>query len=354
MTSETTLLSDQVFQLNAFLWALEDLPASGKIRPALRDAGYFLMAVGRRLLVPADFPVVDALERLTGSADRSPCHPDLWLKHSEHPAQVVAELKAQGFSADSTNSRQALKLLVSAFDLAISLGESTEHRGHVVYGTASTDATELATTLKQLADDVRAEGVPSAPTAVVGLSVDEEGVALSSPEPSDLPGPAAEALVTPSIVFHRDGKNDLTPLYFIPWIPGIDDTQDPALRADGLRELTARVLTEAQRHVGRAEVPRTLSLHSDDLLRGATFGMFDRWRDRDRSQFTKTAIDIVQKAIKSHVDVRREGAHRLEVDLPSSATKDKVIKRLDRADPADPTKNLDAATREHPRLFDDF
>ena len=27
MTSETTLLSDPVFQLNAFLWALEDLPA---------------------------------------------------------------------------------------------------------------------------------------------------------------------------------------------------------------------------------------------------------------------------------------------------------------------------------------
>ena len=79
MTSETGLLSDQVFQLNAFLWALEDLPAPGRIRPVLRDAGYYLVAVGRRVLMPADDLVVAALKRLTGSPDPSPCRPDLWL-----------------------------------------------------------------------------------------------------------------------------------------------------------------------------------------------------------------------------------------------------------------------------------
>ena len=354
MTSENALLSDQVFQLNAFLWALEDLPSLGENRPVLRDAGYYLMAIGRRVVVPTDVSVVAALEQLTGSADRSPSHPDLWLKHSKDPVQTIVELKGQGFSPHSSNSKQAYKLLVSAFDLAISLAESTEHFGHVIYGTVATDASNLATTLKQLADDVRAEGVPSAPTAVIGLSIEKDGVALSSPIPSDLPEPAAEILATPSIVFNRDGDNDLQPFYFVPWIPGIDDTQDPDLRADGLRELTARVLTEAQGYVGRAQVPTTLSVNGDELLRGATLGMFDRWRDRDRSQFTKTAIDIVQRAIKSHVDVRRESAHRLEIDLSSAETKDKAINRLDQADPADPARNLEAAIREHPRLFDDF
>ena len=72
MTSEADLLTDQVFQLNAFLWALEDLPAPGEIQPVLRNAGYYLVAIGRRVQVPVDDSAIAALERLTGSADRSP------------------------------------------------------------------------------------------------------------------------------------------------------------------------------------------------------------------------------------------------------------------------------------------
>ena len=354
MTSEITLLSDQVFQLNAFLWALEDLPAPGQIRPVLRNAGYYLVAVGRRVLVPADASVVAALKKLAGSPDRSPCRPDLWLKHSEHPVQPIVELKARGFSPDSSNRRQALKLLVSAFDLAASLGESTEHRGHVLYGTVSTDTNDLVTTLKQLADEVRAEGAPVAPTAVVGLSIEKDGVALSSPTPSDLPEPAAKALAAPAIVVNRDGDNDLRPPYFVPWIPGIDDTQDPDLRSDGLQELTARVLTHAQGYVGRAQVPTTVSLNGDELLRGATFGVFDRWQDTDRSRFSKTAINIVEKALKSHIQVRREGKQHLEIDLPNAEKRDSAIKQLKQTDPTDPAANLATAFNEQLPLFDDF
>ena len=42
MTSDATLLSDQVFQLNTFLWALEDLPEGGATEPVLRNADYYL------------------------------------------------------------------------------------------------------------------------------------------------------------------------------------------------------------------------------------------------------------------------------------------------------------------------
>ena len=269
--------------------------------------------------------------------------------------QLVVELKARGFSrASSKNVRQAVKLLLSAFDLAASLGEQAERRGHVLYGTVVTDADDQATTLKELADEVSAMGVPAAPTAVVGLSMDHEGVAMSSPTPSDLPDPAAEALGSPATVFHRDGENDLRPVYFVPWIPEIEDSQDPELHADGLRELTARVLTQAMGHVGRARVPTTLALNGTQLLSDATFRVFDRWHERNRKQFSEAAAKIVERALKSHVEIRRHGGDRLEIDLPSAETKDKAIKRLDQADPADPKRNLEAATREHPTLFDDF
>lgn len=54
MTDESVLLSDQVFQLNTFLWALEELPDNSDVQPILRQAGYELEAIGRRVLVPTD------------------------------------------------------------------------------------------------------------------------------------------------------------------------------------------------------------------------------------------------------------------------------------------------------------
>ena len=355
MTSETTLLSDPVFQLNTFLWALEDLPEPSRIKSVFGNAGYYLVAIGRGVRMPVDASAVAALKSLTGSPDRSPCRPDLWIKHQEHPVQMVVELKARSFAPGSSNRKQALKLLVGAFDLAPSLGEPTERRGHVVYGTIETDSQQMATPREGLAADVSAEHVQAAPTAVVGLSIESQGAVLSSPTPGDLPEPAAEALATPATVLQRDGDNDLRPPYFVPWIPGIGDTQDPDLRADGFRELTARVLVEAQSHIGRAQAPTTLHIRGEELLRGATLGVFDQWRDTDRSKFTNAAARIVERALKkSQVKIRRYGGDRLEIDLSSGEAKDQAIKRLEQADPADPKKNLQAATREHPKLFEDF
>ena len=53
--SQLDLLSDQVFQLNTFLWALESLSPSERspLRPVLREAGYYLVAIGRKVLVPS-------------------------------------------------------------------------------------------------------------------------------------------------------------------------------------------------------------------------------------------------------------------------------------------------------------
>ena len=52
MTSEETLLSDQVFQLNTFLWALKGLPTDGPVEPVLQRAGYYLASIERRVLPP--------------------------------------------------------------------------------------------------------------------------------------------------------------------------------------------------------------------------------------------------------------------------------------------------------------
>ncbi len=352
MTDDSVLLSDQVFQLNTFLWALEDIPEGGPNEPVLSRAGYSLGAIGRPVIVPKEEAVIAALGNLIGSTDQSASHPDLWLHHSSDVIDPVIELKARGFSVKSSNRRQALKMITSATDLSPSLGEASKRPGHVVYATVSSDAEDLSGTLRQLAGDLRSEGVPAAPTGVLGFSMETEGVALSSPRPEELPPPAAQAFESPAIVLRRDGDNDLQPLYFIPWIPGNDKSQHPDLRSAGLTELSARVLTHALAQIAQAQVPATVTLDGPQLLGQATFGIFDRWRDSDRKQFGKAVAAIIERALSPVVEVRKFEGQIVEVDLPDSDTQDTVIERPERANPSDPGSNLEEEIEAPPKLFD--
>ena len=200
MIDNSILLSDQVFQLNTFLWALEDLPVNSATRPVLREAGYRLRAIGQQVIGPADEPIVSALGAVIGSQDRSPSRPDLWLRHDSEVVDPVIELKAQGFSPDSSSRKQALKIIASAADLSPSLAESTMRPGHVIYATNSSDAPRLSDTLRDLSGILMAEGIPTAPTGAIGFSMKPEGVTLSSPRPSDLPDPMTTMLASPTIV----------------------------------------------------------------------------------------------------------------------------------------------------------
>jgi len=354
MTADVALLSDQVFQLNTFLWALEDLPDGGPYDPVLRKAGYYLNSIGRRVLVPVEANVVATLAKLTGSSDRSPVHPDLWLRHASHAVDPIIELKARGFSPASSNRRQALKLIASAADLAPSLGESAEREGHVIYATVAVDGDDLSDTLNELAQALEAETAAAAPTGVIGLSMMKNGIALSSPHPANLPTPAASVLAEPTIVLKRDDENDLQPLYLVPWIPGNDDGQDSQLRSDGLRELTARVFAQILADVGQAQAPTTVTLSGTELLSRATFGIFRKWRDTDRQQFSEAVAKIAERVLRPVVEVRREGGDHVEVDLPDAESQDSAIDRLESADPSNPTANLEAAVEEPPTLFDEI
>ena len=354
MTSDDVLVSDPVFQLNVLLWALEDLPDITAVRPVLRTAGYELESLGRRLLVPVDEPTLSAFRDITGSADRSPCHPDLCIDNQDDPVTLVIELKSHGFSQDSSNVRQAVKLIVASHDLSESYAETQPRPGHVVYGTVESDAALLAETLQGLNESVASRGVPAAPAATVGISIDDEGARLSTSRISDLPAPAQRALQTPATVLRRHGEDDIRPLYVIPWIPGIQGTQDPELQADGYRELTARIVVEAMAIVGQAIVPTTLDITGATLLSRATYGVFDRWLDTDRQQFAAAATGVLTTTLQSLSCFQRQNRDTFSLALSSHDEQAEVVKLLEQAKPADNRTNIEAAVNEAPKLFDDF
>lgn len=352
MTDTNVLLSDPVFQLNALLWAVEDLPERAPIHPVLRAAGYYLSAIGRRVIVPVDPKNIAVLEQITQSKDRSPSHPDLWLKHRSHDVQPLIELKAHSFSSASSNSHQATKLLLSAADLAPSLATRGPTHGHVIYATTGDDAEPLSQTLDQLITVIKQAGAQAAPASTIGFAWTTHGVTLASPRPKELPQPLQSPFRTPSLLLEiGEPGDDIRPLYLIPWVPEVAATQDPQLRADGLRELTARLFSHTIAVIGRASTPTSLSVTGTQLLDQATFGVFARWRDSDRSQFARAAARLVERALRATGFVRLEG-ERIDIDLPTPEDQHAIIDRLERADPADPSKNLQAAVKEPPTLFD--
>ena len=351
MIDTKTLLSDQVFQLNTFLWALQELPESSQIEPVLRRAGYQLRFIEPPLIVPRKPAVIAALHKLTGSKDRSPCCPDLWLYNPEHPSELIVELKSQGFSPKSSNSRRAVKLLLSAFDLSESLGETTQHSGHLIYATISDDTSNLETTLNDLASKLHGEGVNSAPTSVIGFSEEVEGVAISSSS-SNLPEPAANALASPATVLRRDDDNDLQPLYLIPWIPGIEDSQNPQLQKAGYVELTSRALTHTLSAIGEAQVPTTLKITGEEIMSRSTFRVFDSWRSDNRKQFAKAVVKIIDQALGSNSNVVSRSDTQIVIELQDSETQDQILRLIEQADPTSSTTNLENAIKEQPTLFD--
>ena len=120
----------------------------------------------------------------------------------------------------------------------------------------------------------------------------------------------------PVIVLRQIDVNDLQPLYFIPWIPGIEDSQHAQFRTIGLNELTARVYTQILAKVGRVRIPATLTLCAIELLNRATFGVFGKWRDTDRKQFSTAVVKITERVLAPVVQVRSVGSEHVEVDLP--------------------------------------
>lgn len=329
---QARLVRDPVFQLNAVLWLVQELPVDADVRPILREAGYLLHSVGRRL------PFSPALrERLRSVAGETgdPC-PDVVLVHQTDPAVLVSECKAASFGSASSTARQPLKLVAVSRDLADPLGMRPDaiRPGYVVYVVPSHDALKLPPTLTTIRARLQQAGSTAAPAAVVGLDRQDDGLYLGPAHGDELPRPAAAVLDTAQRIWAIAPEDDPRPLYLIPWDPSVE--QDEDLEAFGKALLGARFLNQATGEIGRLPLPTTTVLRMDQLLEQATLGVSNHWRDR-------SAIDRVEEAGKRAIvraiqdaevelDIIAEaGPHRVQVTITKEEQRNAVIAALEAA-----------------------
>lgn len=343
-----SLITDPIFQLNTFLWSLMEVPVGNEvnvnINPFLRKLCYRLYALEKKVVLPTDPGYVEAITPLVPNIQGSPI-PDLWLKHKTDSVEIIIELKAHSFGLNTRQATQITKIISASEDLSLSVGGGPYRPGHVIVVTLAEDMSRMAETLNTIGDSLRQVGVKPSRYGVMGWQESSNGVRLICLDPDQLPLPLKEEMTDPITVINNISiADDLAPLYFIPWMPGIEAAQD------GLRELTERLLIHTLSIIGNAEAPSLLEIDGGSVLNEATFGIFRFWRDRDRRRFIQEAIRVIHKAIKQGDFAKNETILRLNI-LNEEVRYD-LLDRIERFKTDDIETNLSQAAE--PTLFDEL
>lgn len=326
-----SILADPVFQLNLVLWMLQGLPDRGPVRPLLREAGLLLESIGRRLsIAPEHRPRLREL----GFGDGAP-GPDVVATDLEECPAVAIECKSNSFGPESSDARQAARILVAAQSLPSLLGRPGG-AGQVAYVTQYGDHERLADALVVLRERLAEAGLRCAVCWTLGLVRVPEGLAIARSERLAPPPTLMSLLVSPAVVLRLADDQDPRPLYLIPWDPSVQ--QEPAMRKFCQDVLFARVAQAAAARIGQTVPPAPVSLEGRWLLTEATSGLAGRWRDRsavDRAE--SECVELIKRALGPMADrvrLRIEGNPiRMEVELRDQATVEAAALAVARLDP---------------------
>lgn len=312
---------DPLFQLNAVLWMLQPIPNSSAVNAGLHDRGYAVRSLGQTLTADAGLERVLSVELGLRGAPA----PDVLASAPADNPWPVFECKRSSFSAGSSTSSQASKILARSADLSLTAGSPPGQRigGCVVFVTRENQAAELQQTLDELRATLDEAGVLPAPASTVGLRV-ETGIGLRARVASGtFPGAGGEALAGEVIVMPAAGpEENARPLYLVPFDPSVE--QDDEERVLCLRILLARGQAHAASMLGRGPAQGTAVLAGAELIDAATYGLAKYWRDstaREKAgqeilRFVKSALSSMRKP-KAPMVTEGSGPKRLEVVIQS-------------------------------------
>jgi len=272
MPTPHDMIRDPVFQLNAMVWLAQPCHELESITPIFYDAGFTIYAVEPLLPIPVE---VRLKADEAGVAIQKGVCPELVL-HSEAESKFLyIECKANSFGAESSTSNQARGLLVCAGPRAadiLGLDPSQISSSMACYCLPEEHREALCGTLTSLTEELKGVGISSGPSSAIGIEVGSASLDLriSTPAKKFLELAAGE------IEFMKlDGENDPRPLYFVPYIPGEDQSNQEMLYCR--RVLFERMHGSVLVAVGRSKRNTKTVFKSDEVLNDAMFGVYRLW-----------------------------------------------------------------------------
>jgi hypothetical protein len=343
------LLKDPLFQLNSLLWLAQPLPHGHEITPLFYQQGFAVYAIAPLLAPPPNVRLA-AQEAQISMQER--VRPDVVLVNESNHKFATTECKASSFSPTSSTAEQTRALLVVAGPRAAEvLGLTSGQVSASLLGfvTPESDRELMSQTLAILYEELRKQELPAGPSSVLGLALTDTDVSIFIDET----GSGFFMLPSGNLRFMKhESDTDPRPLYFIPYDPDIEQTQQE-------RVLCKRVLFERMHStivaaVGRANPSAELTFESKKILNDAMFGMYEHWENRESAKHMRGLcwqfMDPLMQAVNSVVSstIVFQPGEGWKLSLRDEKQHEQVIDALTRFS----CETLDLQTTPEPSLFD--
>jgi len=297
------LCGDPLFQLNLAIWLAQSKPEDFSIRPVLYQSGFRIFSIGPLLALPPD-------TRLMVKGSKIDCNdgakPEIILEADNRSKILIMECKRSSFGGSSSTASQARTLLLLSGPIiseVLATGVRSSAKGILGYLTRSEHSIRLEDTLSELTKEMKQMNLDTGDYGCLGIRANDTGILL---EYSDkMKSLLNFQIIAPMKILTLEEGTDPRPLYLIPYDPNVE--QSEAEQAFCRRILYERFLSYILSKVGPANVPCEIVVTREEIMKAATFGLFEIWDDKEAVKHMRRLLrDFMNFFKNSFKDDQRE------------------------------------------------
>lgn len=271
------LCSDPLFQTNLAIWLAQPKPGHFSVRPVLYQSGFKIFSIGPLLPLPPD---IRLMTRESNIECQDGAKPDLILESDNRAKLLIMECKKSSFGYSSSTSGQARTLLLLSGPIiseVLAIGRRSSAQGILCYFTRSEHLAPLENTLGTLVQDMQKANLDSGDYGCLGIGPNDTAILLTYSD--KMKSLLRFQSISPMEILSLENDTDPRPLYFIPYDPNIEQSREE--QALSRRILYERFLSHTLTKIGPAIAPCEIVLTGEEMLKAATFGLYDIWEDAD-------------------------------------------------------------------------
>lgn len=333
MSPNEDICRDPLFQLNLILWLSLPSPSNRPVRPILHEAGFSVYSIDPLLSLVPEQRILTK-EKSIKCQDNA--RPDVVLQRKDGAQTfILAECKKASFGTGSSTAEQARTLMLineGTFKDVMGLDRHAKVESSTVYFVPEDQTNLLLATIKEMGDEFDKGNIPHGQAHVAGIIGNEKGIFL------ELKGKVSKVLsineLSPILIIETDGQNDPRPLYFIPYDPSIEQTQEEKSLCQQI--FYQRVLASLLSRTGRSPTPGKMVVSVKDLLNEATFGMYTLWHNKDSTHHMRDMLRGFMAEVRSGLPANIEKQFYFErgqgwvLDMPKESDKEGFVNILSR------------------------
>jgi len=300
------LLRDPVFQLNLLLWMAKEQPRSGyRVRPFLYEQGFEIIYIEMPFAFPEE--TIRAAQESGLDISIRP-EPDLIFGRTRNGKGLYFEAKADSFSPDSSNSKQARGHLLAT---GPAFGEVLKPltAGLLCYVVPDDRRLSMSECLAALANEMTSRNLPAGSYSCHGLTVRDRKLLYCWDEAFK----SYVGIVEDEIALMDDLEDDTDPSPLI-LVFSDEDCHNPQMRNFYRQVVIEQVRACLLCDLHPFEVGNTYRKSPDELLVQVSDGVFDYLGRKRQKGLRRLVRENVFKRILSYWESKQPGVVGLQGD----------------------------------------